>query len=148
MIRTGTVFEDGVIVGDDLDTGYNVVFRQRVRIGNQVSVWSNSVIDPDSIIGDGSKVHCNCYLAQKTVVGKNVFIGPNVTMLNDRYPPRYDPNDWEPVVIEDNAVIGGGVVIAPGVNIGEGAIIGAGAIVLRDVPAGQIWVGTPAKRLR
>lgn len=146
-IRAGAIMEDGVTVGRNLDTGYYVVLRQRVKVGDDVCIWSHTVIDPDSIIGNGVKIHANCYLAQQTIVEDGVFIGPNVTILNDRYPPRYDQKDWEPVVIKAGAIIGGGAVIGPGVVIGTRAIIGAGAVVIRSVPPGEVWAGVPGKRI-
>ena len=87
-------------------------------------------------------------MAQYTVIEDDVFLGPNITIANDKYPPRYDSSLWEPPVIKKKATIGAGVVICPGVTIGEGAIIGAGAVVVRDVPPDQVWLGIPARRMR
>jgi acetyltransferase-like isoleucine patch superfamily enzyme len=78
-------------------------------------------------------------------VGDDVFIGPNVTFLNDKYAPtrgkwRKDPG----TVVEDGVTIGAGAVILPGVRIGKDARIGAGAVVTKDVGAGKQVVGVPA----
>jgi acetyltransferase-like isoleucine patch superfamily enzyme len=65
------------------------------------------------------------------VIGNNVFIGPNTSLLNDKYPPSVVS---DPPTIQDDAVIGGGVTILPGVVIGTGAKVGAGSVVTKDVP--------------
>ena len=148
MLRTGLIQEDNVTIGEDFDCGHYVVLRTGVKLGKGVKIWSHTIIDPDCVIGDGTRIHCGCYIGQGTVIGKGVFIAPHVTILNDKYPPRFDKNVWETVTIEDGAVIGGGVTIGPGVTIGKNALIGAGALVLRNVPSDQLWVGHPAKRLR
>ena len=148
MIRNNVVIEEGVEYGKNLDTGYFVVLRANCLIGNDVCIWSHSTIDPYAIIGNNVKIHNHVYICQYAVIEDNVFIGPGTVLLNDRYPPRYSPDDWEPPVIKKRAVIGGGVSIGPGVIIGEKAIIGAGSVVIGNVPKGQIWVGNPARRIR
>jgi len=147
MLRSNIVIEEDVTIGEDLDTGYNVVLRRGCVIGDRVRIWSNTVIDAGAFIGDGARVHCNCYISQNCIVGKRVFIGPGTQLLNDKYPPRFDADKWEPVTIEDDAVIGGGVTILPGVRIGTGAMVGAGAVVTKNVRCGSTVVGNPARRL-
>lgn len=147
-IRPGFVMEEGARYGENLDTGYNVVLREHCIIGDDVCIWSGSVIDPYAQIGNRVRIHCNCYISQYVIIEDDVFIGPGVNVLNDKYPPRYNPSDWDPPVIGKGAIIGGGVVINAAVHIGEGAVIGAGAVVTQDVPAGEIWLGVPARRTR
>jgi acetyltransferase-like isoleucine patch superfamily enzyme len=147
-IRDNFHKEEDVEVGEGLDTGYNVVLRKGCKIGKNVQIWSNSVIDSGAQIGDRAKVHCNVYCCQNAIVEEDVFLAPNCTLCNDKYPVRTDPQYWEPPTIKKGARICAGAIIMPGVTIGEKAIIGAGAIVLTDVPAGQIWVGNPARRIR
>jgi acetyltransferase-like isoleucine patch superfamily enzyme len=88
------------------------------------------------------------YISQGVTIEDDVFIGPGVRILNDKYPPRYDEKVWEPPVIRKGAIINGSVTVCAGVEIGERAIIAAGAVVTRSVPAGQLWAGVPAQRLR
>lgn len=139
-------------IGDNLDTGPFVVLRD-CRIGDDVCIWSFSVVDPGAVIGDRVKLHVRTYVSQGVVIEDDVFVGPGVLILNDKYPPRYDKTLWEPPVLRRGCIIGGGAIICPGVEIGVGvevgekAIIAAGAVVTRDVPAGQLWAGVPASRL-
>jgi acetyltransferase-like isoleucine patch superfamily enzyme len=145
MIRGNFTAEEGVIVPDDLDTGYNVVLRKDVMVGRNVKIWSGTVIDPGAVIGDNVRIHCNCYISQGCVIEDDVFIGPGTVLLNDKYPVRTDSECWEPVRVCKGAIIGGGCTILPGVTIGSYAFIGAGAVVTKDVPGQQVWWGHPAK---
>jgi len=72
-----------------------------------------------------------------------VFLGPNVTLLNDKYPIR--KGELEPCRIGRGASIGGNATILPGVSIGEGAMVGAGSVVTRDVPPWHLAMGNPAR---
>ena len=86
-------------------------------------------------------------------IGSDVQIGPNVQLLTATHPldPDLRRAKWEsalPIAVADNAWLGGGVIVLPGVSIGEDAVIGAGAVVTRDVPAGVVAVGNPARVIR
>lgn len=147
-IRQGCIFEGNCEIDENtLDTGYYVVFRS-CKIGKGVGIWSHSVVDPGVVIGDRCRIQAHCYISSGTCLEDDVFVGPATIFLNDKYPPRYDRLLWEPPVIKRGAIIGGGVTVCPGVTIGERAIIGAGAVVTKDVPAGQVWLGIPARRVR
>jgi acetyltransferase-like isoleucine patch superfamily enzyme len=87
-------------------------------------------------------------------IGRDVMIGPSryFTDANHGNAPgssvKSQPLQLASVIIEDEAWIGAHVVILPGVRIGKGAVIGAGAVVTRDVPAGAISCGVPARVTR
>lgn len=147
MIRDFFIQETGSTIGTDLDTGYFVVVRKDCKIGNNVKIWSHVTIDPGAQIGNNVRVHNHVYVCQNAIIEDDVFIGPGTQLLNDRYPVRTDPECWEPPIIKRGAVVGGGVILCPGVVIGERAVIGGGSVVTRDVPAGEVWVGNPAKHL-
>jgi len=83
-------------------------------------------------------------------IGDDVQIGPNVQLLTPTHPLDADLRraKWEaaePIVVGDNAWLGGGAVVLPGVTIGSDAVVGAGAVVTRDVPDGAVVVGNPAR---
>jgi len=146
MIRDDVVIEGECKIGEGLDTGYFVVLRS-CTIGDNVCIWSHSTVDPGAVIGDNVKLHNHSYVSQNVIIESGVFVGPGAIILNDKYPPRYNPDVWEPPRICTGAVIGGGAVIQPGVTVGKGAIIAAGAVVTKDVPPNQLWGGIPAKRM-
>jgi maltose O-acetyltransferase len=86
-------------------------------------------------------------------IGDDVQLGPNVQLLTTTHPVEPGPrrDKWEaaePIVIGDNVWLGGGVIVCPGVTIGEDTVVGAGAVVARDLPAGVVAVGSPARVVR
>ena len=86
-------------------------------------------------------------------IGDDVQLGPNVQLLTATHPLEPGPRraKWEaaePIVIGDNVWLGGGVIVCPGVTIGADTVVGAGAVVVRDLPAGVVAVGSPARVLR
>ena len=83
-------------------------------------------------------------------IGDDVQIGPNVQLLAPTHPIEPEPrrDKWEagePIAIHDNVWLGGGVIVLPGVTIGEHTVVGAGSIVSRDLPAGVVAIGNPAR---
>ena len=79
--------------------------------------------------------------------GNKVFIGPGARFANDNHPDLDKPFKPQKGTVEDGAIIGMNATIGAGITIGKNAIIGMGSVVLKDVPAGETWVGNPAKRL-
>lgn len=122
------------------------------------NVWMNSpltaTVGKYVSIGEGTYANMNLVLIDdwKITIGKNVLIGPNVTICTTGHPVhpahRLDGMYSFPVTIGDNVWIGGNVFILPGVTIGENSVIGAGSVVTKDIPANVIAVGNPCKVLR
>ncbi|MFS4506972.1 sugar O-acetyltransferase [Clavibacter sp. Sh2141] len=86
-------------------------------------------------------------------IGEDCQIGPNVQLLTPTHPidpqPRRDKLEAaRPITIGDNVWLGGGVIVCPGVRIGDDSVIGAGSVVTRDIPAGVVAVGNPARVIR
>lgn len=145
-IRSNSVVYGASTIGARLNLGHNVVIREECEIADDVSIWSNTVVDYGCRIGRRTKIHNNCYIAQFTDIGDDVFIAPGVSIANDLYPgDEESAAHMKGPIIRSGAQIGAGVTILPYVEIGEGALIGAGSIVTRDVPAGMVAYGSPAK---
>ena len=148
-LRTGTILYAGSRIGDRFQTGHNVIVREENEIGHDVSVWSNSVVDYGCVIGDGVKIHTNCYVAQYSELGEGAFLAPGVTFANDLYPGQKGSREWmSGPSVGPRAQIGVNATILPFVTIGDGAIIGAGSVVTRDIPAGMVAYGSPAVVVR
>ena len=146
-LRTGTVLYVGSRIGRNFETGHHVVVREQNRIGNDVSVWSDTVVDYGCVIGHRVKIHSNCYIAQFTEIEDDAFLAPGVTIANDLYPgSRISAEQMRGPLIAAGAQIGVNVTILPYVRIGAGAIIGAGSTVTRDIPDRTIAYGSRRRR--
>ncbi|HUT04161.1 MAG TPA: acyltransferase [bacterium] len=144
-LRSGTVLYLGSTIGRDFETGHNVVVREENEIGDEVSIWSNSVVDYGCKIGSRVKIHTGVYIAQFTTIEDDVFLAPGVMIANDLHPICTECMLGP--TIKTGARIGLNASILPRVVIGEGAIIGAGAVVIRDVEPGTVVAGSPARVL-
>lgn len=125
------------------------VVLQGAVIGDHCNINAHCLVENDVILGDSVTVKCGVYLWDGLRIGDHVFIGPNATFTNDRYPrSKQYPDEFPRTVVEHHASIGAGAVILPGVTIGHHALVGAGAVVTRDVPPYALVAGNPARVLR
>ena len=116
-------------------------------VGEHVSIGAMCHIGRNVTIGDNSNIQGSNYIADRTVIGASVFIGPNSTILNDKYPPSGNAEKWIPVEVQNHAVVGGGCTLLPGANLGEGSVLGGGSVLTKPIPAGEVWAGNPARFL-
>jgi UDP-2-acetamido-3-amino-2,3-dideoxy-glucuronate N-acetyltransferase len=139
--------------------GVGIIIGSNVEIGENVSVWNYVVIGDNTKIGDGTIIGSFCDIGKDVVIGKNcniqahvtisngciladnVFIAPNSSLLNDKYPKS---TYMTPPKIKEGARIGGGVTILPDVTVGEHAVIGGGSVVTKNVPPRSVLAGVPA----
>ncbi len=143
-IRSGTIIYADVAAGEHFQTGHHAMIRAQTTIGDHVVVGTNTVIEGLVTIGSFVKIEANCFIPTHCTIGNRVFMGPGITVTNDRYPLKLrDEYVPEGCVLEDNVTIGGGVVLCPGVRIGAGSFVAAGAVVTRDVPPNSLVVGVP-----
>ncbi|MCX8089457.1 MAG: N-acetyltransferase [Verrucomicrobiae bacterium] len=129
----------GCEIGDDVKIGTFVEIQKGVKIGNRCKISSHT------------------FICEGVTVEDDVFIGHNVTFINDRYPRATNGDgrlqteaDWEciPTVVKRGASIGSGATILCGVTIGENALVGAGSVVTKDVPPGAVVAGNPARIIK
>ena len=118
------------------------------KIGRDCNICAHTFIENDVIIGDNVTVKCGVQLWNGLRVGNNVFIGPNATFCNDKYPKSGNRNfECLQTVIEDDVSVGANATVLPGVRLGKGCVVGAGAVVTKDDPPGRTVAGSPAKEL-
>ena len=119
------------------------------HIGENVNVCSHCFIENDVKIGNNVTIKCGVQIWDGITLEDGVMIGSNVTFTNDLY-PRSKNIDWKLLKTRvcKGATIGAGSVILPGITIGENAFVAAGSVVTKNVPAGELWIGSPAKFYR
>ena len=148
LIRSGTVIYSGVEIGKNFRTGHGVLIRENTVIRDDVLVGTNSVIDGDCRIGNEVSIQTNVYITRYTAVEEGVFFGPCAVTLNDKYMEYGAGADLKGPEIMKGAKIGANSTIFPGIVIGENAVVGGGSVVTKDVKAGEVVVGNPARRLK
>jgi UDP-3-O-[3-hydroxymyristoyl] glucosamine N-acyltransferase len=140
VVKSGAVL-GGMGFGFEKDENGNLFrFPQigNLFIGDYVEIGANTCIDrgalSDTVIGDYCKINNLCHIAHNNKIGKNVVITAQVNISGSS-------------VIENEVWIAPNASIRGWLTIGEGATIGMGAVVTKDVPAGETWVGNPARKL-
>ena len=123
-------------------------------IGDDSKVGTFVEIQKNASVGKDCKISSHTFICEGVHIGDGVFIGHNVTFINDKHPRSVNPDgsmqteeDWNVVetFVGDGASVGSSATILCGVTIGEGAIVGAGAVVTKDVPPNSVVAGVPAK---
>lgn len=145
-----------VIFGRNVKT-YNYVNLYGCKIGDNTTIGTFVEIQKNAAVGSNCKISSHTFICEGVVIEDNVFVGHNVTFTNDLYPRATNKDgalqtqeDWTclATLVEKGASIGSGATILAGVKIGRNAIVGAGSVVTKNVEAGTIVVGNPAKFLR
>lgn len=135
------------VVGPGTHIWQFAVVLARAKIGRDCNLNAHTLVEGGATIGDKVTLKSGVYVWDGVVLEDDVFCGPNATFANDKFPrSKMRPDQFATTRICKGASIGAGAVILPGVTIGEGAMIGAGAVVTKDVPAGETWIGNPARR--
>ena len=149
-------------ISPDVKLGKNVKLYDFVNlygceIGDDTKVGTFVEIQKGAKIGKNCKISSHTFICEGVTIEDEVFIGHNVTFINDRYPraTRSDgglqtEEDWSciPTLVKRGASIGSSATILCGVTIGEGAIVGAGSVVTREVPPNTVVAGNPARAIR
>ena len=133
-------------IGEHTNIWQFCVVLPGARIGDNCNICSHCFIENDVVIGSNVTVKCGVQLWDGIRIEDNVFIGPNVTFTNDRYPQSRNKHfELLQIKVSTGASIGAGAIILPGVTIGTNALVGAGAVVTHDVKAGTTVAGNPAR---
>lgn len=137
----------------DCDIGEGTIVRDFVnlygcRIGRDCKVAAFVEVQRGVSIGDRCKIEAFAFIPSGVTIEDEVFVGPHVVFTNDLHP--HAVGDWAvtPTLVRRGASIGANATIICGVTIGEGAMVGAGAVVTKDVPAGSLVVGNPARSIK
>lgn len=116
------------------------------RIGADCNICDGVFVENDVVVGDRVTVKCGVQLWDGVRLGDDVFVGPNATFANDKFPrSQAYPERFPETVVEAGASLGANCTILPGIRIGRHAMIGAGSVVTSDVPPFAIVTGNPAR---
>lgn len=148
IFRAYTFIYSGVKIGNNFQSGPNVLIREENIIGDNVTIWHSTTLGPGNKIGNGTRIHAGSFL-ELVKLGKRVFIGPGVIFTDDPHPTNPSPRiHFGGAEVSDEAVIGANVTVLPHIKIGKRAVVGAGSVVTKDIPGGEVWVGNPARFLK
>jgi len=145
-----------VVLGEDVKI-HAFVNLYGCSIGDNTNIGAFVEIQKRAKIGKNCKISSHTFICEGVTIQDNVFIGHNVTFINDKYPKATSPEgnlqsegDWSVMLtlVEEGASIGSSVTILCGVTIGAAAIVGAGSVVTKDIPDGEVWAGNPARFIR
>ncbi len=146
----------------------NVKLGKDVKIFDFVNLYGCSIDDGTKVgtfveiqknvsIGKNCKISSHTFICEGVHIEDNVFIGHNVTFINDKVPRATAADgslqteaDWKVVetFVRKGASIGSSATIMCGITVGENSVVGAGAVVTKDVPANTIVAGVPAKVIK
>lgn len=116
------------------------------RIGQQANICDHVFIENDVVLGDRVTVKCGVQLWDGFRAEDDVFIGPNASFVNDRFPrSRRHPDRFLTTTLRKGCSVGAGATVLGGLTVGSGAMVGAGAVVSRDVPPHAVVIGNPAR---
>lgn len=136
-------------IGDGTRVWQFVVILAEAKIGRDCNICAHCLIENEVVIGDRVTVKSGVQLWDGVEIEDDVFVGPNATFTNDRFPrSKQYPDSFKKTVIKKGASIGANATLLPGVAIGRNAMVGAGAVVLEDVPDRAVVVGNPAKIIK
>ena len=136
---------------------YDFVNLYGCKIGDYSKIGTFVEIQKGAVIGNNCKVSSHTFICEGVTIEDGVFVGHNVTFINDRYPRSTSEggelqteDDWVcvPTLIKQGASIGSSATLLCGVTVGENAIVGAGSVVTKDVPSNSVVAGNPARVMK
>ena len=136
---------------------YDFVNMYGCEVGDNTKVGTFVEIQKGARIGKNCKISSHTFICEGVTIEDNVFIGHNVTFINDLYPKAVNADgsmqtddDWHCIktLVKQGAAIGSSATIMCGITVGENAVIGAGSVVTKDVPPNVIVAGNPARVFR
>jgi UDP-2-acetamido-3-amino-2,3-dideoxy-glucuronate N-acetyltransferase len=133
-------------IGDNTQVWQFAIILKGATIGIDCNINCHTFIENDVVIGNRVTVKAGVYIWDGIEIADDVFIGPNVTFVNDKYPrSKQYPDAFQKTKINQAVSIGAAATILGGIEIGEFALIAAGSVVTKNVPAYSLVKGNPGK---
>ena len=116
------------------------IIREQVEIGENAVIMMGAILNIGAVVGKGTMIDMGAVLGGRATVGERCHIGAGAVLAG-----VIEPASAQPVIIEDDVLIGANAVVIVGVRVGKGSVVAAGSIVIQDVPAGVVVAGVPAR---
>jgi UDP-2-acetamido-3-amino-2,3-dideoxy-glucuronate N-acetyltransferase len=144
------VHAHGLCEADEIGRGTRIWAFAHVlrgaRIGVDCNICDGVFVEGGAVVGDRVTVKCGVQVWNGVELEDDVFVGPNATFTNDRFPRSRQWLEKQPrTIVHSHASVGANATILPGIEIGRGAMVGAGAVVTRSVPPHAVVTGNPAR---
>ena len=116
------------------------IIREQVEIGENAVIMMGAILNIGAVVGKGTMIDMGAVLGGRATVGERCHIGAGAVLAG-----VIEPASAQPVIIEDDVLIGANAVVIEGGRVGKGSVVAAGSIVIQDVPAGVVVAGVPAR---
>lgn len=148
-IRSHSVIYSGNRIGNNLQTGHDIMIRECNNVGDNVSIGTKSVIEHHVEVESEVRIHSQAFVPEESRLRKKCWLGPNVVVTNAYHPlcPKAK-QCLKGADVGERAKIGGNATLLPDIKIGSMALVGAGAVVIDDVDAYTVVAGNPAEYVK
>ncbi len=119
------------------------IIREQVEIGAGAVIMMGAILNIGAVVGEETMIDMGAVLGGRATVGRRCHIGAGGVLAGVIGPPSA-----QPVVVEDDVLIGANAVVIEGVRVGKGAVVAAGAVVIEDVAPGMVVAGVPARVIK
>ncbi len=150
LIGNNTVLYRGCSLGANVMIADLATVRERVSIGDSTIIGRGVAIENDCSVGSYCKLETNAYITAYSRLEDFVFIAPGVTTSNDNFAGRTKERSkyYKGITVLHGGRIGAGATVLPGKTIGPDAMLAAGSVLTHDIPARELWLGSPARYVR
>ncbi len=148
VVRSGAVIYADVHIGANTLVGHHTLLRTAVQVGDETLLGHHITIERATRVGRAVRCSPGSHITSSTHIDDQVFLGAGVRTINDKTLTWRSPLRQpvlEPPRFETGAKVGSGSTVLAGVTVGEHSLVGAGSLVTRDVPAGALAFGSPAR---
>ena len=119
------------------------IIREKVKIGKRCIIMMGAVINIGAVIGSETMIDMNAVIGARGIIGKRCHIGAGAVIAGVLEPPSASP-----VRISDNVLVGANAVVLEGIRVGKNSVVAAGSVVTKNVPAGMVVAGIPARIIK
>lgn len=158
MIHPQALVDDLNAIGCETNVWAFAHIMSGARVGRRCNIGDHAFVESGAVVGNNVTVKNHVLIWEGITIEDDVFVGPQVTFTNDRYPrsprmanvrQRYaDKTDWLlPTVVRQGASLGAAATICPGLELGAFCMVAAGAVVTKDVESYSLVMGSPARRV-